>query len=1242
MRTLPLYPDLPRAAVQRVPALAHDSACTRCDLAGPMVATPCMKPEGKPGGLLVVADYPGRQEDTNGRPFTGAVGKYLRDFLAKHWQGPIAYDHALRCAPQVQAQKDKLKPKHADACRPYLRTVVEEVAPQRVLAVGTWAAYALLGRKVPLTQVRRGVGWWHNDLDGESRADTAWVPVFMFPNAAPALRNGHVRNALERDLHWALKGTPPPHDFADRVLFYVETVADAQEAERALTGADWNVLDIEGSGVMFEADYRVESVTMYAKGRPEAGWTFDREAIEDAATRAVLVRILRTNRWVGHNLKYDAQGFWSDALFRFWLDLHADTRIWSKLLHGGESSGKLAVCAEQRGMGGHKDEAEGELEPARKDLQRLAQEPFLKPLKPTKKNPTGARAPYVPEHILHLEGPNAQVPTRTLDNLRLGRTSVDGYAYRYMGRDVRARYNARDALATLALAEDYERRIYSAPHLVNVWENVQRDALKATARMEAAGIAFDLDANRLFVAYVQNEQAQVDARLAPYFPDAKTPEALSTALNSPPQLSKLLFETLKLPRVKITDAGNASTDGDVLDALAGKHPIVGDIVLHRSYAYMDSHYGTGMRAWVREDGRIHTEYLIAGAGTGRVSSQQPNLQNLPSPEVEPVILGRMARDQFVAREGYVLRSRDLSQIELRVAAMLSQDPLMIQFFTSGQDFHMATARLTAPQLLKISEAAFDHLPDDQKKVARRRVKPVNFGVLYGKKAHTLAKEMGITEAQAQAILDAILGKFTRLADWMSSTIRSAQQAGGVYVRWNGQKANWRPLPAIGEQGSDGRAKGQRQNAENAAINCLDAETEALTLRGWVKGFDLRKNDLILTRNPRTGALEWERMTDLKLFPDYEGELYEFKSKSFHAVTTPDHRWWCWNKRTKHGVERTSATLSKHGDDRIYRTGEWPETAAAPFEDDEVELAGWFLTDGYFRRTRRVERKGRRGPKPRAGHKVGLCQSARANAAKVLRIDALLVRMGMPFTRRTIARTEMVYWEFWSEFLPKQFPQRKLLHSFVTLLTRAQAVLLMNTMIDGDGCRSGRRETFCTATKSVALAFQYLAVAAGVATTMRWRDMRKYNPTSVKLVNSPKSYGIWQVSILRRARVQVTAAQTRRYTAKVPVWCPVVPNTFFVARRSGAVFITGNTPIQGEASFYTTGSLWPITDAFDAEGLDARIVLTVHDETVSEVLEAHADEADTIMDRILCGHYSAGVPLVSDGKQGRAYGSLQKV
>ena len=195
--------------------------------------------------------------------------------------------------------------------------------------------------------------------------------------------------------------------------------------------------------------------------------------------------------------------------------------------------------------------------------------------------------------------------------------------------------------------------------------------------------------------------------------------------------------------------------------------------------------------------------------------QSPNLQNIPSGSRDTYEkLGKMARDCFVAPRGRTLVELDYSQIELRVAAHIARDPVMIATFQSGMDFHLATAKMVAPLAWGVKD--WDALPPELKKKYRTDSKVVNFGVHYGKTPHGLADELGITVALAEKLLAAILGEFKVLRAEMQRTLRQGHTDGGVMVEHQGHPVNWRPLPALGEMGDD--AKGRRINAENALWN----------------------------------------------------------------------------------------------------------------------------------------------------------------------------------------------------------------------------------------------------------------------------------------------------------------------------------------------------------------------------------------------------------------------------------------
>ena len=198
---LPLYEggQAPCSAIEQASPRILSKGCKACEL-WRGCATVCMGGDGKPGGLLVVGDYPGRNEDDTGRPWSGAAGQFVRALVTKHWTGPVVYDAgAIRCAPGGAV--DKLLLKSVTACRPHLVTVLQDARPTRILAMGSYAIAALTGRSMPPLSVRRGYTW--TKVNGQE------TPVYLLPNPAGVSRNRFLRAGLERDLLWALTSELP-------------------------------------------------------------------------------------------------------------------------------------------------------------------------------------------------------------------------------------------------------------------------------------------------------------------------------------------------------------------------------------------------------------------------------------------------------------------------------------------------------------------------------------------------------------------------------------------------------------------------------------------------------------------------------------------------------------------------------------------------------------------------------------------------------------------------------------------------------------------------------------------------------------------------------------------------------------------------------------------------------------------------------------------------------------------------
>ncbi|MDD6021069.1 MAG: DNA polymerase I [Oscillospiraceae bacterium] len=234
-------------------------------------------------------------------------------------------------------------------------------------------------------------------------------------------------------------------------------------------------------------------------------------------------------------------------------------------------------------------------------------------------------------------------------------------------------------------------------------------------------------------------------------------------LNSPKQLGAALFETLGIPCKKKTKSGY-STSADVLEELAGDYPVVADVLEYRMLAKLKSTYCDGLLKVIGSDGRIHSTFNQTETRTGRISSQDPNLQNIPVRSE----LGRELRKFFISGGGSVLLDADYSQIELRVLAHVSQDKNMIEAFNSGQDIH----RITASQV-------FNMPPQMVTPLMRTRAKAVNFGIVYGIGAFSLAKDIGVTRKEADAYIKGYLKNFSGVDEYMKNIVSKAREDGFV-------------------------------------------------------------------------------------------------------------------------------------------------------------------------------------------------------------------------------------------------------------------------------------------------------------------------------------------------------------------------------------------------------------------------------------------------------------------------------
>ncbi len=377
--------------------------------------------------------------------------------------------------------------------------------------------------------------------------------------------------------------------------------------------------------------------------------------------------------------------------------------------------------------------------------------------------------------------------------------------------DRAAEYSAEDADVTLQLHLKLWPQIEALPALKAVYETIEQPLVPVLYRMERAGVLVDRELLKIqsseLAARMQELQAQAHAEAGGVF-----------NVDSPKQLQEILFGKLGIPVVRKTPTGQPSTAEDVLEELAATYPLPKLILEYRGVAKLKSTYTDNLPRQINPvTGRIHTSYHQAVAATGRLSSTDPNLQNIPIRTQE----GRRIRQAFIAPPGRSLVAADYSQIELRIMAHLSGDASLLQAFAEDRDVHQATAaEVFATPLSAVSA--------DQ----RRSAKAINFGLMYGMSAFGLARQLGIGRGDAQRYMDVYFERYPGVKRYMEDTRRRARETGFVETVF-GRRLY---LPEI-----QSRNQALRQYAERSAINAPMQGTAAdiikramIAVNGWLQ------------------------------------------------------------------------------------------------------------------------------------------------------------------------------------------------------------------------------------------------------------------------------------------------------------------------------------------------------------------------------------------------------------------------
>jgi len=393
-------------------------------------------------------------------------------------------------------------------------------------------------------------------------------------------------------------------------------------------------------------------------------------------------------------------------------------------------------------------------------------------------------------------------------------------------------YASEDADITLRLHNKLWPQVSAEATLKKVFDDIELPLIPVLSRIERTGAL--VDDTLLF-----QQSQELSERLAELETQAWDLAGQQFNLASPKQLGEILFEKLEIPILKKTAKGAPSTKEEVLQELALDYPLPKVILEHRGLAKLKSTYTDKLPVMINpKTGRIHTSYHQAGTATGRLSSSDPNLQNIPIRTAE----GRRVRQAFIAKPGCILVAADYSQVELRIMAHLSEDPSLLAAFNAGQDIHRATAA-------EVFAVETEAVTTEQ----RRSAKAINFGLIYGMSAFGLARQLGINRKQAAEYIELYFARYPGVQNYMNNIRYTAAEDGYVETIF-GRRLY---LPEINSKNGM-----RRQAAERTAINAPMQGTAAdiikramISVDSWLQCSDLQSRMIMQVHDGLTERME---------------------------------------------------------------------------------------------------------------------------------------------------------------------------------------------------------------------------------------------------------------------------------------------------------------------------------------------------------------------------------------------------
>ena len=744
---------------------------------------------------------------------------------------------------------------------------------------------------------------------------------------------------------------------------------------------------------------------------------------------------------------------------------------------------------------------------------------------------------------------------------------------------------------------------------------------------------------------------------------------------SPRQVNYLVYDLLQVPK------GNSSGTGkEVLNEI--NLPVTNQILKVRSLSVLINTFVDKLPNSVARDGRIHGQFKQIGADTGRMSSAEPNLQNIPSHAVD-------IRHMFRATPGYVMLGSDFSQQEPKLTAFVGDIKEMCEGFAHGKDAYalIASVSFNMPyeKCLEFHPDTHEYQPDG--KARRSEAKSILLGVLYGRSIPSIADQLygkrdDMTDEQkqkaAQKVFDAVMNAFPGLRNLMINTQKHASQYGYTETilgrrrhlpdmqlpefEFKAMKGYVNPdvdpldintlenrdeIPKhvvddlkkeFGKYKYYGQiAKRTKQlyeeehirvinnrpkinDATRQCVNCVDDETEILTVNGWKHERDVSVGDSVIGYDVNSKKVVVTDITHKHVYSDENGiHVYEFNSPTFNAVSTEDHRWVvCESDEGPRFKTSQNIWKNKWPDYPILRVDD-NDLPGNSLSDDYLKLLGWIMTDGYF---------------SKQYYGIEIYQSTRRekNALIYHNMIETLNNLGFSFNDKSddgiyhtiyINKNDILY-DLW-----KSNPDRTLSFDFVSTLSQHQAEVLMWAMIEGDGTLgdNGKSSNITFTCNSVERkdVFQYLAFIAGYATNAyrisaedanRWTNGKLYPSLSNKKPVVVKN-DYWTISVLRVKRAHIYPHhKSERFVNKV--WCVTTGTGTWVMRRNGKVSITGNSVVQGSAADLTKMAILNLCNNKRWQEIGGRLLVPVHDELITEVPEQYAEEGAKILSDCMCG------------------------